>query len=224
MATTHKDLEIADVNLKNMSHLELSHFVIGLADAIDAHPKWQVEGCIPKPVPDSVELRGVGNRYFTITKASEGGDKYRSAERDALRPATELATTIFLQWAQIRSARENDHSIVTGLGVPPKIQTTKASSPTVTMTSPQNVQVRQGKTGSALVSTGKVPKARIYWVGICEGDPSSEESWRLVGPFDHCRSIELTGLEPGKMYYFRVKCFGAGSESPWSAIVSFRVI
>ena len=224
MTTTHKDLEIVAVNLKNMSHMDLSHFVISLADSIDANPKWQTEGCIPKPVPDSAELREVGNKHFAITKAAEGGDRYKSAERDALRPATELAPTIFLQWAQIRSVRENDHSIVTGLGVPPKIQTPKLSSPTTIMTAPQNLQVKQGKSGCALVSTGRVPKARIYWVGICEGDPASEESWKILGPFDHCRSIELTGLEPGKLYYFRVKCFGAGSESPWSAIVSLRVI
>ena len=223
MATTHKELEIVDVNLKSMSHMELSHFVISLADSIDAHPKWQTDGCIPKPVPDSVELREVGGKHFAITKAAEGGDRYKSAERDALRPATELAPTIFLQWAQIRSVRENDHTIVTGLGVPPKIQTTKSTA-TVIMTAPQNPQVKQGKTGCALISTGKVLKARIYWVGICEGDPSSEESWRLLGPYDHCRNIELTNLEPGKLYYFRVKCFGAGTESPWSAIVSLRVV
>jgi hypothetical protein len=224
MPITHKDLEIVDVNLKSMSHMDLSHFVVNLADSIAAHPKWQAEGCIPRPVPDSVELREVGNRHLAITKAADRRDRYRSAERDALRPATELAATIFLQWAQIRSAGENDHTIVTGLGVPPKIQAPRSTSQTVIMTTPQNVQVKQGKTGCGLVSTGKVPKALIYWVGICEGDPSSEESWKVLGPFDHCRNIEVTGLEPGKLYYFRVRCFGAGGESPWSTIASLRII
>jgi hypothetical protein len=223
MPVTHKELEIFDINLKSLSHLDLSHFLINLADYIDTHPKWQTEGCIPKPVPDSAELREAGGKHFAITKAAEGGDRYKSAERDALRPATELAPTIFLQWAQIRSVRENDHTIATGLGVPPKIQTPKNSGPVV-MVAPQNLQAKHGKIGCALISMSKVPKARIYWVGICEGDPSNEASWRLLGPFDHCRNIELTGLEPGKLYYFRVKCFGAGSESPWSAIVSLRVV
>jgi hypothetical protein len=204
--------------------MDLGHFVVGLADAIEAHPKWQTEGCIPEPVPGPAELRDVGNRYLIKTKAADGGDRYKTAERDASRPATELAATIFLQWAQIRAVRENDHTIVTGLGVPPKTQPAKSSSPSVVMTPPQNLQVKQGPTGCALVSTGKVPRARIYWVGICEGDPSLEESWRLLGPFEHCRNIELTGLEPGKLYYFRVRCFGAGSESPWSTIASLRVI
>jgi hypothetical protein len=224
MAITHKDLEIVDVNLKNLTNMELCHFIFNLADSIEASDKWKEEGCIPKPVPDSVELRVVGNKHFVVTKAAEGGDRYRGAERDALRPATELAATIFLQWAQIRSARENDHTIVTSLGVPPKIHTPKISSSTVVMTAPPNPQVKQGKSTCAVITTGKVDKARIYWVGICEGDPSLEESWKLLGPFDHCRNIELTGLEPGKMYYFRVKCFGAGNESPWSAIVSLRVV
>jgi len=207
-----------------MSHMDLGHFMINLADSIDLHPKWQTEGCIPKPVPDSAELRAAGQKHVVVTKAADGGDRYKVAERDALRPATELAATIFLQWAQIRSVREDDHTIVTGLGVPPKIQLPKSSNPTAGNTTPQNLQVKQGNTGSALISTGRVPKARIYWVGICEGDPSLEESWRMLGPFDHCRGIEITGLEPGKMYYFRVKCFGAGNESPWSTIASLRVI
>jgi len=224
MPVTHKDLEIVGVNLKAMSHMDLGHFLVNLADSIDLDPKWQVEGCIPKPVPDSAELRDVGQKQLAVTKAADGGDRYKAAERDALRPATELAATIFLQWAQIRAVREGDHTIVTGLGVPRKIQPPKVSSPAVIMTTPQNLQVKQGKTGSALISTGKVRKARIYWVGICEGDPSLEESWRMLGPFDHCRNIEIAGLEPGKMYYFRVKCFGAGSESPWSTIASLRVI
>jgi hypothetical protein len=224
MPVTHKELEIVGVNLKAMSHMDLGHFLVNLADSIDLDPKWQVEGCIPKPVPDSAELRDVGQKHLAVTKAADGGDRYKAAERDALRPATELAATIFLQWAQIRSVREDDHTIVTGLGVPPKIQPPKSSSPAVIMTTPQNVQVKQGKTGSALINTGRVPRARIYWVGICEGDPSLEESWRMLGPFDHCRNIEIAGLEPGKMYYFRVKCFGAGSESPWSTIASLRVI
>lgn len=224
MPITHKELEIAGVNLKTMSHMDLGHFVINLADSIDLHPKWQMEGCIPKPVPDSAELRDVGQKHVGVTKAADGGDRYKAAERDALRPTTELTATIFLQWAQIRSVREDDHTIVTGLGVPPKIQAPKSSSPAVIVTTPQNVQVKQGKTGSALISTTRVPKARIYWIGICEGDPSLEESWRMLGPFDHCRNIEIAGLEPGKMYYFRVRCFGAGSESPWSTIASLRVI
>jgi hypothetical protein len=84
---------------------------------------------------------------LTITKGAEGGDRYKSAERDALRPATELAPTIFLQWAQIRSVSENDHDIVTGLGVLPKIQTPKTSSSAVIMTAPPNVQAKHGETG-----------------------------------------------------------------------------
>jgi hypothetical protein len=224
MPITHKDLDIVAVKLRNMTHMDLSHFIVNLADSIDLHPKWQTDGCIPKPVPNSVELREVGNRYLTKTKAADGGDRYKAAERDALRTPTELAATMFLQWAQIRSAGEDDHTIVTGLGLPPKIQLPKSGSSTVTITAPQNLRVKQGKTGCALISTARVPKARIYWVGICEGDPSSEESWRLLGPFDRCRTIEVTGLELGKLYYFRVRCFGAGIESPWSTIASLRVI
>jgi len=93
MAITHKDLEIVGVNLKTMSHMDLSHFVISLADSIDAHPKWQAEGCIPKPIPDAAELREVGTRHFAITKAAEGGDRYKLVSIRKLNPLNLLLNT-----------------------------------------------------------------------------------------------------------------------------------
>ena len=156
--------------------------------------------------------------------AAEGGDRYKIAERDALRPTTELAPTMMVQWAVIRSVRENDASLVGSLGLQPKTLSARGSVVT-TVTAPVNITAKHGKNpGTVLISTSKVSKSLTYEVGICQGDPSQEESWSTVGPFDHCRNIELTGLEPGKVYYFRVRCFGAGGLSPWSAIISLRIL
>ena len=219
----HKLLDIVDVNLRKMPHLELGHFVVGLADAFGVHSGYQAPGSIPPPLPSVDELRQAGLKHIAVTKAAEGGDRYKAAERDALRPITELLATIMIQWAVTRTVRENDTYLVTGLGLPPKIETTKNTLP-ASVFAPQGVRVCHKESGSVTVRCDKVPKGRIYEVGICKGDPSSEESWSIRGPFDHCRGIELAGLEPGVVYYFRVRCFGAGVQSPWSAIVSLRVL
>jgi len=127
-----------------------------------------------------------------------------------------------MRWVVIRSVLKKDATLIANLELKRK---SSRSSANVTVTAPQNVRARHGNdTGTIILSTGKVPKARIYYVGICQGDPSQESSWTIRGPFDCCRSIELEGLNPGEVYYFRVRCFGAGEMSPWSAIVSLRVL
>jgi hypothetical protein len=222
--TTHKQLDIIGLNLRNMPHLELGHFVVGLADAFAAHPDYQAPGAIPPPLPQPDVLRQFGVNHINATRAAEGCDRYKVAERDALRPTTELYPTMMVQWAVIRSVSENNPALIANLGLQPKIQSVRSSVP-ATVTAPQKVTAKHGKgPGTALINTGKVPRSLTYDVGICQGDPSSEESWSTVGPFDHCRNMELTGLEPGKVYYFRVRCFGAGGLSPWSAIVNLRVL
>jgi len=220
----HKELDLIELNLHLLPHLQLGHFVVGLADAFEKHPGHQGPGAFPPPLPQLDELRQVGNNHIAVTKAAEGGDRYQAAARDALRPTTELCPTILINWAVMRSVRENNPSLIANLGLQPKIPAAKASLPAL-VTAPQNVTVKHGRDeGSVLLSTSKVPKGLTYHVGVCCENPSLEESWSLLGPFNRCRNMELTGLEPGKVYYFRVRCYGAGGLSPWSAIVSLRVL
>ena len=220
---THRLLDIVELKLREMTHLELGHFVVGLADAIAVHPQYQDSGSIPAPLLKPDQLRQIGLNHIAATKAADGHDRYLVAARDALRPTTELHPTMFVQWAVIRSVAENDPGMIAGLGLQPKIVSAKSSAP-VAVTTPQNVKAKHGGTGTVIITTNKVPKSLTYEVGICQGDPSLEESWSTVGPFNGCRNMELHGLEPGKLYYFRVRCFGAGGLSPWSAIISLRVL
>ena len=221
---THKLLDIVGPNLRTLSDMDLGHFVVGLADAVDAHDKWKSPGSIPPPLPQTDEMRQVGNRHIILTKGAEGHDRYQIAARDANRPMVEMLTTMFIQWAVTRSIRENDPDVIAALGLVPKIPVLKSSPPS-TMTEPEKVKAKYGKnSGSAYLSCSKVPKSRIFQVAYCQGDPSLEESWTIAGPFDLCSSMEVPGLELGKLYYFKVRCFGAGNTSPWSAIVSLRII
>lgn len=220
----HPLLNIVDLKLRGLSHWELGHFVVGLADAFAAHPGHQGENAFPHPVAKPAELRELGNNFLAVTAAAESRDINKVAERDAMRPLVELNPSITVQWAVIRSIKENNPSLIGNLGVETKKKPTRAAV-SASVIAPTNVKVKHGKhSGGAFISTTKVPWARTYEVGICLGDPTNEESWKTLGPFDHCRNIELTGLEPGKLYYFRMRCFGKGGQSPWSTIVSLRIL
>ena len=220
----HPLLNVVDLKLRDLSHWELGHFVVGLADAFAVHPGHQGENAFPHPVAKPAELKELGNNFLAVTAAAETRDVNKVRERDALRPVVELNPSITVQWAVIRSVKENNPGLIANLGLEMKKKPTRSAISSSVMT-PVNVRVKHGQhSGTVLISTTKVPKALTYDVGICSGDPTMEEYWRTVGPFDHCRNIELSGLEPGKLYYFRVRCFGKGGQSPWSTIVSLRIL
>jgi hypothetical protein len=216
-----KQLDILGVKPHKMSNIELGTFLVGLAKALRKHPGWQAPGCIPAPLLQPDALEQVGNDHIDITKAADH-DRDAIAARDASRSVTELHAVSMLRWVVIRSALEKDASLVANLDLQMKTQSYKSGNTSVT--TPENVKVIHGKDGSVFVSCGRVSKASTYDVGICKGDPSLESSWSILGPFNHARNIEVTGLEPGQIYYFRVRCFGLGGTSSWSAIVSIRVL
>lgn len=62
----------------------------------------------------------------------------------------------------------------------------------------------------------------VYWAPV--GDPALPESWVYYNVYAKSSKFEITGLEPGKVYYFKVRGVNAHGVSPWSAIVSIRAL
>ena len=220
-----KKLNVIDTNhIRQLPHLELGHWVVSLGDALIVHLGYQGEGAIPRPLKDGVATKQLGNDFLSVNAAAETKHVDRVAERDALRPVVELNAASTAQWTVTRSVLENDPTLTANLPLPFKKEPVKSGASFV-VTAPSNPRIKYGLPNTVLISTDKVAKARTYDVGICAGgDPSQESSWSVLGPFDHCRNIEIGGLEAGKLYYFRVRYFAAGVYSPWSEMVSIRVL
>ena len=219
----HPLLDVGDVNLRSMSHVELGTFVINLADAFEAHDGYQAEGSIPDPLLKPKPLRELGVAHLAVTKAAESGDRFKKAERDASRPLTELHSTMLINWAAYRAVAEKNPSLIADLRLPPKLKAA-AKTAHAGLAPPQNPKAKHGKSGVVLISVGRVTGAIAYYVGICKGDPSQPESWSQVGPFHKSHNIEITGLEPGQLYYFRACCVDSGDQSDWSSIINLRVL
>lgn len=219
----HPLIDLVEVNVREMSHVELGNFAIDLADAFARHKDYQDDNAIPTPLFRPNELREGGVNHLAVTKAAESGDRFKKAERDASRPLLELHATMLINWAAYRAVRENKPSLITELSLPPKLKGAKASTH-LEVTAPQNPKAKYGKSGVILISVGRVAGAMAYYVGICKGDPSLPESWSTIGPFHKSQNMEITGLEPGQLYYFRVQCSGPSGQSEWSSIISSRVV
>lgn len=213
-----------DVKLAELSHLELGHFTINLADAFAIHAGYQDEGSFPPPISRPAVLKEMGSNFLVVTAAAESHDVHKVAELDALRPVVELHVSGIIHWAVMRSKLENNSSLIANLPVQAKKKPVRSGS-SATVHAPKNPKVKHGPdSGTVVVSASKVDYARTYYLAFCTGDPSVEGSWTIAGPFDSCRRMEQSGLEPGKSYYFKVRCFGKGVMSPWSEIVSLRIL
>ncbi|WP_129126667.1 fibronectin type III domain-containing protein [Geomonas oryzae] len=217
-------LNAVDLKLSNMSHLELGHYAINLGDAFEAHSGHQGEQAFPPPLSKPSALKGMGTNFLVLNAAAESHDVNKVAERDAMRPIVELHVAGAVQWAVMRSVLENNNSLIVNLPLQPRKKAAR-SAVNANVHAPQNPKVKHGvNSGTILASAAKVEKARAYYLAFCTGDPSLEESWTIMGPFDSCRKMELSGLEPGKLYYFKIRCFGKGGMSPWSEIISLRIL
>lgn len=223
MSILHPLLDIVDVNVRDMSHVELGNFTINLVDAVARHKDFQGEDALPKQLCQLDVLRGLAVSHLAVTKEAESGNRFKKVERDASRPIVEMHAIMLINWAAYRSVTENKPSLIIELDLPPKVKTAKAALH-VEVTAPQNPKAKHGKSGVALISVNRVPGAMAYYVGICKGDPSLPESWSTVGPFHKSQNMEVPGLELGQLYYFKIYCSGPSGQSEWSSIISLRII
>lgn len=217
------DFDVFDLNFKNMSHADFILFLAAMADALAVHPGYQ---SMPPEVPDSKRFRELEARYAELVKASQTKDVVKIAERNAIRVEGVKAAKLTAHWAVIKSVAHSDPSFLANLGLKVKKRNSRAPRK-ILVPAPSNVSVKHtGVSGSVSLKCGRVAGGASYEVRFCQGDPVLEESWNAGDGkhFAHCSDIVLTGLEPGKIYHFRVRVLGNSGYGPWSAVVSLMVI
>jgi len=217
------DFDAFDLNFKSMSHADFILFLGGVAAALAVHPGYQT---MPPEVPSSSKFRELETRFAEAVKAAQTKDVVKVAERDAMRAEGVIAARLTAQWAVIRSVSANDPTFLANLGLKLKKRANR-SPKKISMPAPINFTVKHGKiSGAVEAKCGRVGGGASYEVQYCQGDQSLEDSWNAaIGQhFAHCTDMELTGLEPGKIYHFRVRVLGNSGHGPWSTVVSLMVI
>jgi len=212
--------EFFDLIFKYVSNPNFIIYLGGIADALKVHNDYQN---LPEEVPNSEKFRDLANRLTEAVKAAQYGDSQKKAERDAIRVEGEEAAVALANWAVIRYLATKDSGLLANLGIALKKPAAKNLNQ-ASVTAPQ-VKAKRGKiSGTVILSSPKVPGCASLEVQFCQGDPMQEQSWSAGEHFPHCSHMELTGLELGKMYHFRVRCLGNNGHGPWSAIVSLIVV
>ena len=216
-------IDSIDMSFLKWPHVELANRMMTIADAFAVHPGFQ-ETC-PPTVPNAQELKEIGTHYNVLATAALSGDRGKMAERDLYRQKAVQVLGLSLTWAAMRASREDNPGLIANLGVDQKKKAQSRSTTHALPGVPKDVHVKHGpNSGTMILNLPKVTGAVIYIVQACQGDPSKEESWSLEWQFASCKGMQVTGLEPGKLYFFRVRCFGHVGHGPWSSLLSLMAI
>jgi len=216
-------INVFDTSFINLPHLQLATHLIGIGDAFIVHPLHQV---MPEGVPHGTEIKDVGTRYHDLTYAVMTGASAKKAERDALREKAVLTASLALNWAGMRYLRENNFELIANLGVDQKKKSQPRSTTHVSIDAPGKLDLAHGKiSGTVRLLLGKVPGAVTYIVQACKGNPNDEAAWNREWQFTKIKGgVELTQLDPGGVYYVRVRCLGHAGLGPWSTYVHIMVV
>ena len=216
-------INVFDTSIFTAPHIELSTTVIGIGNNFLAHKHYVT---VPDGVPHGTEIVEVGTRYHDLNYAILAGDSSKKTERDAYRVKSVQTTALALNWAGMRYLRENNLELITGLGVDQRKEAQPRSSMPVQIIAPNKLLLtRSARTGNLHLAISRVDGAFVYIVQACPGNPNDEAAWILEWQFTKIRGgVELTGLEPGKIYYVRVRCLGHTGYGPWSTYVHLMVV
>ena len=117
---------------------------------------------------------------------------------------------LLMAYVQNASGGDEDKILSSGFGVK------SGSSPTGILPPPQNVRAEyNGNSGEGIVRWDAVSKRRSYIVQQSD-DPIGPDTWENVPEGETGKRLLLvTGLSPGRIYWFRVITFGtAGYSAP----------
>ena len=212
----------------NMIGLSTNDMVVKLgtvADLIEAHQGYQDK--LPDEVCGAPQFRALAAELHQADQDAVYKDLLKVAKKVEKHQASAVALAVFGQFAVMRSILKNDTSYLDNIGFERKKKkiTAKKAANQLLPGAPAHFSVKHGPVdGSVVFKIGAVKGAAHYDIHSCLGDPNDEGAWSLAITFVNTRTTQLDGLEPGKVYYFRVKCLGGAGFGPWSPIVKIMVI
>jgi len=217
------DVRYADAlgsHLRKYSDGDLVIYSKNVADCLRVHPAYQ--GAFPEVVANSDQLTDKAERLNALALAVKNREMQKIPERNYARADLVQAVTGNALYTVMMYFKTGDLSVIRNTG---HIYNTKPSKAGNVLTGPpecpENLTVVHGHPTTVVVKANK-PKRGTgpFWLQMCVGEPTSEESWQDVGHFKSCKSIVVKDLTPGQKYSFRIRThsdeFGPG---PWSPVV-----
>jgi hypothetical protein len=195
-----------------------------VADLVSVHEGYQDP--FPKEVPGPPRFRELAVELHQADLEAANKDRLKMAKKVEKQTEAVVSLTIFGQFAVMKAIKYNDTSYLDNIGLDRRMNVVSLKSALHEQVgTPEIFTVRRGSvTGRLVFKVSAVKGAAHYDIYSCCGDPNDEGSWSLADTFVNTRDIHLDGLDPGKVYYFRVRCLGANGFGPWSTTIKIMVV
>ena len=193
------------LKLKRKNAAELVNFGREVRDKIILHADLFTD--TPVSVLDfSADLQALE----TAQQATLKGGEPETALRDEKRRIVEKDLRLLGNY--VENLAKGDVEIIYKAGMTPKAKGPRRYD---FLATPQNLKAKQGLSGEVRLRWTKVPYAKSYMVEYCS-DPVTPENWRN-GTYNSSANATISGLEPMRRYWFRVRAIGSQSMmSEWS--------
>lgn len=169
--------------------------------------------------PNLQKLQTTHDRHRGLFNEVLGGNREKEGELQAVRQ--EVNNQLGLLRGMARLAGTQDPTIPQKLGMQQQQPTVKRNSGALPI--PENFRmVYEGHT--IVARANAVKGARSYGMWGCESDPMTESNWRHVTTSARVNRIEIVGLTPGKLYYFRIRAISSSGTGAWSNFMSMMAI
>lgn len=171
--------------------------------------------------PTLEELKYLHESHIATLNDPSSGEPEKVREHQAKRQLLNRKVAAFHSAVKVAATEEPSLLAAFGLSQPKPRKAPSVSN--VTQTEKLKA-VHSDISGEIFLKAPPVKYARSYDIDYCEGDPSLEESWKHHSVVAHASKMKVTGLTPGRVYWFRVRGIGANGPGPWSPYASLMAI
>jgi hypothetical protein len=169
-------------------------------------------------LPNPQKLKFSHDRHLGLFNEVLGGNREKEGELQAVRQ--EVSAQLGLLRGMALLAGTQDPTIPQKLGLQQQQPITKRTSGNLTVEN-----YRMVYDGHTIVARANAVKgAKSFEVWGCDGDPMTESNWRHLTTSARVNRIEILGLTPGKLYYFRIRAISSSGTGPWSNFMSMMTI
>ncbi|HJV64505.1 MAG TPA: fibronectin type III domain-containing protein [Geomonas sp.] len=172
------------------------------------------------------ELKSV---FYTFkdahVRAKSTGSFSDIAERNSLRPVFNATFTDFMDYVDLATRKDPSLPYRAGMDYFRKPAAAKTPVTRTALTAPDKFSAKQGpEKGMVICSALSVPGARGFEIMLTDGDALDESTWKHHLVYGGASKMIVTGLDPGKMYTFRVRAIRSNEWGPWSHYITMLVV
>lgn len=190
---------------------ELAPFASGVLDSMTDNPLF------PNPSPTLAVFKTILDTYISALVKAEQGTKAATAAKNNARISLEDLLKKESSYVQIAS--DGDETAILSSG----FQVNKKPAPVGELPKPQNVKVEVGSNkGCVTISCNAIKGARAYQYEYSKLPITADTTW--VDVVTTRSYADVSSLESGKEYGFRVAGVGTDPNRVWSDVIASFVI